>query len=219
MSTPAALSPAPADHDTPKRNGRWLKRTGIGATVIVALIVGVVLGAAGNSHQAQITQLQGSVRTYRHDLSAANGKLTASQSQVTTLQGQLATAENQAAHALAIATGKAKAAYASKMAAANAKYATAKNEANTLNQEIGNVQASSISASGVYVVGHDIKPGIWHTNGDNGVGGNACYYATLNSTNTSDISNNNNFDGPETVNLNGVYAFNIDGPCTWVKIG
>jgi len=35
----------------------------------------------------------------------------------------------------------------------------------------------------------------------------------------SDISDNNNFDGPETVNLNGVYAFQISGPCTWYRTG
>ena len=33
---------------------------------------------------------------------------------------------------------------------------------------------------------------------------------------TSDINNNNNFDGPETVDLSsGVHAFEISGPCTW----
>jgi hypothetical protein len=83
---------------------------------------------------------------------------------------------------------------------------------------MGNLQANQISSDGVFV-GHDIKAGIWHTNGDNGAGGNACYYATLNSTSTSDIADNNSFDGPETVNVNAAYAFEISGPCTWVKIG
>ena len=54
-----------------------------------------------------------------------------------------------------------------------------------------------------------------HTPGDGGQGGNSCYFATLNSTNTDDISdNNNNFDGAETVDLSGVYAIDINGPCT-----
>ncbi len=48
---------------------------------------------------------------------------------------------------------------------------------------------------GVYGVGSDIKAGTWHTPGDGG-SGDQCYYAVLNSTNTSDIANNNNnFDG------------------------
>jgi hypothetical protein len=55
--------------------------------------------------------------------------------------------------------------------------------------------------------------------GGGGGGGDQCYYATLNSTNTSDISDNSNFDGPETVNLSGVAAFDISRPCTWIKTG
>jgi hypothetical protein len=82
----------------------------------------------------------------------------------------------------------------------------------------GRIQASSISADGVYVVGSDIKPGTWHTTGDGG-SGSQCYYATLNSTNTSDISDNNNFDGPETADVSGAHAFEISGPCTWYRVG
>lgn len=82
----------------------------------------------------------------------------------------------------------------------------------------GRLQSPRISASGVYVVGRDIKPGVYHTSGDNGEGGNSCYFATLSSTNTFDIIDNNNFDGTETVDVSGVFAFNIDGPCTWVRV-
>jgi hypothetical protein len=70
----------------------------------------------------------------------------------------------------------------------------------------------------VYVVGKDIKSGTWHTNGDGGQTDNECYYATINSTNTSDIADNNNFDGPETVDVSRAYAFQISGPCTWVLV-
>ena len=76
-------------------------------------------------------------------------------------------------------------------------------------------QATQISSSGVYVVGQDITAGTWHTSGDGGQTGNECYYALLSSSNTSDIIDNNNFDGPETVSTSGAYALDIDGPCTW----
>jgi hypothetical protein len=82
----------------------------------------------------------------------------------------------------------------------------------------GRIEASAISADGVYVVGHDIKSGVWHTSGDGGQGDDPCYYATLTSTNTSDIDDNNNFDGPETVSLAGVDAFEISGPCAWYRV-
>jgi hypothetical protein len=90
-----------------------------------------------------------------------------------------------------------------------------------LNRELGVVAASTISQDGVYVVGKDIPSGIYHTSGAgaNSSPGGACYFATLNSTNTGDISDNNNFNGPETVDLSGAYAFQISGGCTWHKIG
>jgi hypothetical protein len=84
------------------------------------------------------------------------------------------------------------------------------------------LQANQISASGVYVVGKDIKDGTWHTPGDDGNNNgtpNACYFATLNSSDTSNIADNNNFDGPETVSVSGAYALDIDGPCTWYHTG
>jgi hypothetical protein len=67
-----------------------------------------------------------------------------------------------------------------------------------LRQEQGIVLSSTISADGVYVVGKDIPSGTYHTSG-----GNQCYYATLASTDTSNINDNNNFNGPETVDVSG----------------
>jgi hypothetical protein len=71
-------------------------------------------------------------------------------------------------------------------------------------------EATRISADGVYVVGQDIPGGTWHTSG-----GQQCYEATLASTDTSNIIDNNNFTGPDTVSLAGAKAFDISGGCTW----
>jgi hypothetical protein len=73
-------------------------------------------------------------------------------------------------------------------------------------------QATSISADGVYVIGQDITGGTWHTSG-----GQQCYEATLASTDTSNIIDNNNFTGPDTVSLAGAKAFDISGGCTWTR--
>lgn len=48
-------------------------------------------------------------------------------------------------------------------------------------------------------------------------GQNDCYFATLNSTDTTDIADNN-FDGAETVDVSSAYAFETNGPCTWVLV-
>ena len=74
-------------------------------------------------------------------------------------------------------------------------------------------QATQISADGVYVIVSDIPGGNWDTSG-----GQQCYEATLASTDTSNIIDNNNFTGPDTVNLSGAVAFQISGGCTWQRI-
>ena len=73
-------------------------------------------------------------------------------------------------------------------------------------------EATEISADGVYVIGQDIPGGTWHTSG-----GSQCYEATLSGLDTvgNDIISNNNFTGPDTVDLDGAKAFNITGGCTW----
>ena len=75
-------------------------------------------------------------------------------------------------------------------------------------------EATQISADGVYVVGQDIPGGMWRTSG-----GTQCYEATLACTDTSNIIDNNNFTGPDTVSLAGAKAFDISGGCTWEHDG
>jgi hypothetical protein len=72
---------------------------------------------------------------------------------------------------------------------------------------------TSISEDGVYVVGSDMNRGTWHT-----TGGGQCYYARLASTDTMNILDNNNINGPATVTIgSSTKAFEIAGGCTWTK--
>lgn len=196
----------------------------IGAAFAVTLGIGIGIGAATQNTGIS----QATYNTSQAHVSSLTGQVSTLNGQVSTLQGQLTTAQGQAQHATAIAQAKATSDYAARNAALSQTYQskeaalaatqqTANREAATLKHDLGQVQANSISADGVYVVGQDIKSGTWHTNGDNGVGGSACYFATLNdnSGNINSIANNNNFDGPETVDVSGFYALQISGPCTW----
>lgn len=179
---------------------------------LVLLVAGVAIGAGSNSHQAQLNTDSGKIST-------DSGKISGLHQQITGLQSSLATARNQAANAVATAKRQVQATYAAKEAALQSKEATVAADQKTLNTELGNVQANTISASGVYVVGQNIKSGTWYTSGDGGQNSNACYDAVLTGSNTSDvsdISSNNNFDGSETVDLSGMYGIQISGPCTWV---
>jgi hypothetical protein len=159
-----------------------------------------------------------------------HGQVSTLHGQVDTLQGQLNAAQAQARNAVAAATAaanaKAATAYAARNAAVSQQAATLKQQEATLTQQqqsvkaqMGELQAFQISGDGVYVVGKDIKAGVYHTNGSGNTGATDCYFATLNSTDTSNIADNNNFDGPETVDVSSAYAFEANGPCTWVKVG
>jgi outer membrane murein-binding lipoprotein Lpp len=190
---------------------KWPMRIGIAAAIVVALLVGVGIGAASNAKTSQLNADKSAITGLHGQVGSLHG-------QVSSLQSQLSEAKSKASNAVAIAEAKVAAADKAKEAGLSSEAATLKSQQATINNEVGELAANQISASGVYVVGKDMKNGTWHTPGDGGQNDNACYYATLNSTNTSDISDNNNFDGPETVSLAGVDAFEISGPCTWYLV-
>jgi len=206
---------------------KWPRRAAIGGGLVVVLGVGVAIGAAGHSTGVS----QASYTTSRAQVSSLKSQVSGLQTQVRTDNTAVATARTNAATAQATANANAAAAYKSKQASLAQTYQskqaglaatqkTVAGEQQTLNQELGQVQGNTISSDGTLVVGQDIKSGTYHTNGSGNAGANDCYYATLNSTNGSltSIIANGNFDGPETMNLSGVYAFQVNGPCTWVLV-
>ena len=54
----------------------------------------------------------------------------------------------------------------------------------------------AVDGDGTYLVGADIMPGIYRT-----PGGSRCYWARLNSLDTSDIIDNNNSTGPQVIEI------------------
>lgn len=217
-------------HDTGpgQRSRRWPRRLALGASLAVAVGVGVGIGAAGhstgisqssyNASLARVASLKGQVSSLKSQVSSLNGRVSTLQANVSDANAALTTAQNKAATAQKTANAKAAATYRSREQALAQMQQTVKQQQATLKRELGEVQASSISGDGVYVVGKDIKAGTWHTNGSGDTGANDCYFATLNSTDTSDIADNNDFDGPETVDVSSAYAFQIGGPCSWVLV-
>jgi hypothetical protein len=202
---------------------QWPKRAGIAVLAVAALLAGAGIGSSANHNAGALASARSAEASLRTQVSTLNG-------QAGTLKNQLATAQAQARNAVAAATAaanaKAAAAYAARNAALSQQTATLKQQQATLAQQqqavkaqMGELQASQISGDGVYVVGKDIQAGVYHTNGSGNTGANDCYFATLNSTDTSNIADNNNFDGPETVDVSSAYAFEVNGPCTWVKVG
>jgi cell division protein FtsB len=133
-----------------------------------------------------------------------------------TLSSQVAAADARAANAVSAAQAAAQKDYAARNAALTRQAATLNQKSQTIAAEIGELKANTIRADGMYVVGHDIESGTWHTVGNGHLSGNLCRFTVIN-TRTSGNPGPTNFDGPWTVNLSGVYAFEIYGPCTWIR--
>lgn len=203
-TSPPTVPVQPPESPPPKsRKGIKLAAVVVGALVLLG--AGFAAGvAAGRSpihgYQQQIAQAN-------RNLTAEQFKLSSEKITLATAQTQMQTAQTAAKNAMATATAQVKAQYKSRLASVQSLQ-------RKLQQEQGIVLSSTISADGVYVVGKDIPSGVYHTSG-----GNQCYYATLASTDTSNINDNNNFNGPETVDVSAAYAFQISGGCTWVKVG
>src|SRR4051812_32433625 len=70
-------------------------------------------------------------------------------------------------------------------------------------------------SSGTYLVGSEISPGTWHTNG-----GSQCYYERDRDTNdtVSWIIANDNFTGPTMITVSSSDVLvTFHGDCTWTK--
>lgn len=135
-----------------------------------------------------------------------------------TLGSQVTVADARAANAVSAAQAAAQKDYAARNAALNRQAATLNGKSQAIAAEIGELRANAIRADGMYVVGHDIKSGTWHTVGDGHVSGGLCHFAVVGSANRSNNLPPTYFDGPWTVNLSSAYAFEIDGPCTWIRL-
>lgn len=222
--------PQPPSPEVPYWRRPWPKRAGIAVLAVAILLVGVGIGSSANSHAGALVSAKSANASLHGQVSSLHNQVSTLQGHVGTLQGQLTAAQAQASNAVAAATSaanaKAAAAYAARNAALSQQAATLKQQQATLAQQqqavqaqMGELQASQLSGDGVYIVGKDIKAGVYHTNGSGNTGATDCYFATLNSTDTNNIADNNNFDGPETVDVSSAYAFEISGPCTWVQVG
>jgi hypothetical protein len=193
---------------------RWLKsKAALTVVAVVAVLLAYGIGASGTAG------VQRRLNRANVTLARTQARLAAVSSRLDSTRTQLQSAQASAQNAMTTATARVKAQYAARMASVRQDQQSLARQDQALKTELGQLQRTSISADGVYVVGSDIKPGIYHTNGDGGQTGFQCYYATLGSTNTSNILDNNNFDGPETVDVSGAYAFQISGPCTWYRAG
>ena len=134
-----------------------------------------------------------------------------------TLNSQVAAADARAAGAVSAAQAAAQKDYAARNAALNQQAAKLNQQSQTVAAELGELKANTIRADGMYVVGHDIKSGTWHTVGDGHLSGGLCRFVLIGNAKRPNSFSGIYFDGPWTVNLSGAYALEISGPCTWIR--
>ncbi|HEY1737487.1 MAG TPA: hypothetical protein VGI86_02185, partial [Acidimicrobiia bacterium] len=243
LATSAAAPPErPPPPDAPRGvQGIWRRATarvfivGFGGLLLVALIAGSVEAAVA-THQRDDLKIQAASLTRQRDqarrsLAAADAE---SRSNTRQMQGKIDDANHRAATAETRALSDAKAKLAQQVHDTGVKLDARKSALDARQHAIdsrsqqldgqaaqlaaaeGQLHANTISGDGVYGVGSDMQPGVWHTAG---TGGDNCYYAVLNSTDTSDIADNDNTIGPATVTLRAGNYFDVDGCADWVKVG
>lgn len=219
-TTEPADGPLPNLVDTgqQRQRGKFRRRLLTGIAMVAALVIGIVIGDAAGNNASALNAANSQVSVLRSQVASLKGQVMSLNDSVANWKTQAQQATTTAQDATATANAKASSAYAARNAALTQQESTLKQQEKTVAAEMGQLQASQISGDGVYVVGKDIKAGVYHTNGSGNTGQNDCYFATLNSTDTSNIADNNNFDGPETVDVSSAYAFQINGPCTWVRV-
>jgi len=219
-TTGPADGPLPnlVDAGQQRQRGKFRRPLLTGIAVVAVLGIGIVIGDAAGNNTSALNAADSRVSTLRSQVASLKGQVSSLNDSVANWKTQAQQATTTAQQATAAADTKASAAYASRNAALGQQETTLKQQENTVAAEMGQLQASQINGDGVYVVGKDIKAGLYHTNGSGDTGQNDCYFATLNSTDTSNIADNNNFDGPETVDVSSAYAFQTSGPCTWVRV-
>jgi hypothetical protein len=199
---------------------------------VVSLSLGSAAGTAGKSDankisalKVQKTALAGQLDTARGNAASARQQISDLQSQFSTAQADVARARSDAAAALTIARKNVAAQNAATVAKLNAQAASLNQRATALaraerafRQQVSTYNDSTVTGSGLYLVGTDIAPGTYHTTGDDGSGD--CYWARLSSTDTSDILDNDNTTGPTTITIyRSDKAFQTDGCADWHKIG
>ena len=139
--------------------------------LIVALGAGIGIGTAAGRNTSQLNAANQKLATAHRQIGTLQSQASSLQSRVTILEGQYQQAKVSAQNATTIANQNASIAWTTRNAQLDQKAATLKQQQATLNAQLGNVQANSISQDGVYVIGRDMKGGVWHTNG-----GSQCYY-------------------------------------------
>jgi hypothetical protein len=184
----------------------WYRRTWVIAVATGLLGIGIGAASAGGSDVTKAPEYK-AVAKQRDDakaeLSSKNDELTKAQADLKSIAGNLPDRE-------AAATKK-EADLAARETDLKGREAAVKKREDAVSKAEHVIEDNTIGGDGVYEVGSDIQAGTYKTRGAAG-----CYYAILNSSDTSDIADNNNIDGPATVTVRNGQFLELSGCDDWV---
>lgn len=178
----------------------WYKRVWVLAlaALVVGLILGAVAGSAGSDPKSSTEY-----KALASRLVDTKAQLDDTREQVTAIQGDLPQREEQVKQE------------ESALSERDSKLQVREEDVARRERKVGiverTIERNTVAGEGIYQVGKDMKPGTYRTKGEMG-----CYYAILNSPNTSDIADNNNVDGPAIVSLSTGKYFEVSGCADWV---
>lgn len=216
LVTSPVTSPAPVQDPPPVKCDVPLLRRGwvLPATAALALVVGITLGAAANGQDAtaspEYKALDSKLSDAKADESKSASDLQEARDQLATIEGDLPAREDalkQGQDQLTAAQDQLKKDQA-QLAQDQADVSKREKAVGVVEHEI---EANTISGDGLYEVGRDMKPGSYRSKGSSG-----CYYAVLNSSDTSDIATNNLTDGPAIVTVTSGDYFETQDCADWI---
>lgn len=206
QATPPLMPPPPVHAPAAaKRPGRTPRRLGIG--VGAALVAGGLIGALiAVAAQPDPTTSKAYV-SLKGVSSTQSAAIASDQASISDLQSQLSAFAAQSADM----SSEAASLQARESAVAQREQAVQSAQAVIVQNQI---------TPGSYVVGKDVKAGLYHTTGPDGSNFSGCYYEWKGSTDANaQIIDNNITQGPATATLTDGQVFTTNGCQAWQKIG
>ncbi|KQY56686.1 hypothetical protein [Nocardioides sp. Root140] len=197
----------------PAKKPAWYKRTWVIALAVGFVCLGLGAASAGTTDVTTTSEYKSVVDqrdAARSVLSDTETELATSKTDLTTAQADLETIAGEIPAREAAVTEAEASVKAREAAVTKKEKSVGKREkaVGLVEQTIAN---NTLSGDGIWEVGADIKAGTYKT-----IGGSQCYYAVLNSTDTSDIADNNNVSGPAILSVSDGQYLELSGCGDWV---
>lgn len=184
------------DQEPPGKTGNaftnWIRRHPVW-TIVIASILGVVIGAAGASDTSELDAANEQIASLEVELEHETKALELAENDIDELEAESAQVATRAA----------------RLDRKAAKLSRREKEVKAAE----NRKAQNSIDDGIWQVGVDFVPGTYRSEG-----GSRCYWALLGSADTSDIINNGGFTANQTLTIDSPW-FETNGCGVWEKIG